>query len=147
MRLTPVVAAATLAAVSLSARAAAPAAAMPGPIGGLVQVVLALGLVLGLIAALAWLVRRLNQAGLSGGRAVRVVGGTLLGGRERVVVVEVSGRWLVLGVTPQHISLLKDMERPDNADTPPSSLADGNFAARLKTAIERLQRTPSDRKA
>ena len=37
---------------------------------------------------------------------MKVVSSTSVGQRERVVVVEVAGQWLVLGVTPQNIHTL-----------------------------------------
>ena len=86
--------------------AVASAESLPSPLGSLMQVALSLGVVLALIWGLAWLVRRVGQVGPAGARVVRQVGGTLVGGRERVVVVEVAGRWLVLGVTAQQVSCL-----------------------------------------
>lgn len=88
------------------------------PLGSLLETVLGLGLVLALIFALAWLVRRFGQGNFSSQRRLKVVGGTLLGGRERVVIVELGERWLVLGVTPQHVNLLTELERPADAAEP-----------------------------
>jgi flagellar protein FliO/FliZ len=40
----------------------------------------------------------------------------MVGQRERVVVVEVQGQWLVLGVTAQNVNLLSSFPRPAEAD-------------------------------
>ncbi len=89
--------------------------------GTLLQVVAALAVVLATIAGAAWLLRRaLPVAGGTG--TVRVVGGTMVGPRERVVVVEVGDTWLVLGVTSSHVNALHTLARPPSgsaAEPPP----------------------------
>jgi flagellar protein FliO/FliZ len=57
----------------------------------------------------AWLARRLGlQPGQRGG-LVKTVGGTSLGGKERVTVVEIGDQWLVLGAAPGNVRLLYAM--------------------------------------
>lgn len=87
---------------------AAPGAAASGAVstGGMLQAVLGMACVLALILGCAWLARRFGLQRLGGGHVVKVVSSTSVGQRERVVVVEVGGQWLVLGVTPQHINAL-----------------------------------------
>jgi flagellar protein FliO/FliZ len=41
---------------------------------------------------------------------VRVVGGVSVGSRERVVVLEVAGRWIVVGVAPGQVNQLANLE-------------------------------------
>lgn len=89
-----------------SAPAAAAAASGGVGAGGMLQAVLGMACVLGLILACAWLARRFGLQRLGGGHVVKVVSSTPVGQRERVVVVEVAGQWLVLGVTPQSINAL-----------------------------------------
>lgn len=100
--------AATLAHANLPTVPAAPAPVPAAGVGtgGLLQAVFGMACVLGLILLCAWLARRFGLQRLGGGQMVKVISGTSLGQRERVVVVEVAGQWLVLGVTPQHISTL-----------------------------------------
>lgn len=78
----------------------APASAPPAPstAGAVGGTAFALLFVLALIFALAWLARRMP--GVAGGshRALRVVASLSLGPRERVVVVEVGGTQMLLGV-------------------------------------------------
>lgn len=62
--------------------------------------------VLGLIFLCAWLARRFGLQRFNGGNVVKVVSSSNVGQRERVVVVEVSGTWLVLGVTSSQINTL-----------------------------------------
>ncbi|KHL06278.1 UNVERIFIED_CONTAM: flagellar biosynthesis protein FliO, partial [Mumia flava] len=76
--------------------------------------------VLAMIVAAGWLLRRLQQragmgpAGLGRRRSqvITVVAQQMLGAREKVVVVDVEGTWLVLGVTQQHVQTLHTLPRP-----------------------------------
>ena len=83
-----------------------PAARLPGT-EGLLTTVLGLAVILGLIYVLTWAARRLGGLPAGGGRGlVRILGGVSLGARERVVLVEVEGARLVLGVAPGRVQTL-----------------------------------------
>ncbi|MCO5400282.1 flagellar biosynthetic protein FliO [Ralstonia soli] len=81
--------------------------------------------VLAMIVAAGWLLRRLqHRAGMGPagpgrrrGQVISVVAQQMLGAREKVVVVDVEGTWLVLGVTQQHVQTLHTLPRPAE-DTP-----------------------------
>lgn len=77
--------------------------------GSLLRMVLGLGLVLAIMMAITWLMKRVTP-GLKQQSVVRIVGGVSVGQREKVVVVEVAGRWLVLGVAPGQVTSLADLE-------------------------------------
>ncbi|MES1265805.1 MAG: flagellar biosynthetic protein FliO [Variovorax sp.] len=73
--------------------------------GGLLQAGFGMLVVLGLIFGCAWLARRFGlQRFGGGGQVVKVVSSASVGQRERVVVVEVAGTWLVLGVTASQVN-------------------------------------------
>jgi flagellar protein FliO/FliZ len=74
--------------------------------GGMLQAALGMAMVLGLIFLCAWAARRFGLQRFGGGQVVKVVSSASLGQRERVVVVEVDGTWLVLGVTSSQIHTL-----------------------------------------
>jgi len=95
----------------------------------LILALAALMLVIGLILALAWLLRRLPGTGLHPGAGLRVIAGVSLGSKERAVVVDIDGKQLLLGVTPGSISLLYTLDRP-LPETPPARLPE--FALLLK---------------
>lgn len=94
---------------------------------------LALALVIGLIFLCSWLLRRLGPGRQWPGQHLRVIGSSLLGPRERVVIVEVQGTWLVLGVTGQQISKLHELPAPpaEADDARPA----GGFAERFAGAL------------
>lgn len=93
------------------AAAANPVSATP-MLGALVAVVAA-------IFALAWILKRADLKGTPGGAALLKPVATLpLGTRERLVVVQVADRWLVLGVTAQSIQPLADLEAKPLPEAP-----------------------------
>ena len=108
--------------LAVTARAADPAqpgvAASPG-FFGLLQVVLALLLVLGIILALAWLLRQIGPGRAAAGGMLKVVGGVMIGPKERLVVVEVGQTWLIVGVGAASVSLVHSMPRPEGAEAAP----------------------------
>lgn len=94
--------------------------------------------VLAVIAGIAWLLRRFSPGAVAGGSMLRVVAGAAVGQRERVVIVEVGTAWLVVGVAPGSVSLLREMPRAETATpavpAPPASPA---FAAWLRQFMEK----------
>jgi flagellar protein FliO/FliZ len=71
-------------------------------------------LFLAVIAALGlavWWLRRRMQPGSSRGSGARVVPVAMLGTRERIALVEFEGRRLLVGITPQQITMLCELDR------------------------------------
>lgn len=93
------------------------------------QTLVAVVLFVGAMAALPWLVRRLQLrhavGGQAAGTASRVVSAVAVGPHQRVVTVEVGPEharaWLVLGVTAQQVSCLHVLS--------PAQTGDGRVAA------------------
>ena len=84
---------------------------VPDPGGSVWQILLGLGTVLALLVGSLWVLKKLVvQRGQSAG-LLRVVAGTAVGTRERVVIVEVGSTWLVLGVAPGRVSALAEVPR------------------------------------
>jgi flagellar protein FliO/FliZ len=85
--------------------------AAPDTATSMLTVLLSLVLILGGFVAVAWFARRyLPGMGTQG--AVKVVATTPVGTRERVVVVEVDGTWLLLGVGGGNVRLLHTLPKP-----------------------------------
>lgn len=132
-----------------SAQAAAVPTAPAGDallgLGALGKLGLALLGVIGLILLCAWLLRRLNGAPLRLGPHLRVLGSTALGQRERLVLVEMAGTWLLLGVTAGQINKLHEMPAPAGQDAEPASppgTHHGSFAGLLAQALRHNLRRP-----
>ena len=72
---------------------------------------LAVGIVLALVAGLAWLVRRGTLGPLVGRSGpIAVETAVSLGERRSLVIVNVDGRRLLLGLTPAQMSLVTELQ-------------------------------------
>ncbi len=118
---------------------AQPTSTIPDPIGtaGLLQVVVALALVLGLFLLLAWIMRRLGGLHPGGNGPIRLIAGISVGQRERVILVQVGEQQLLLGVAPGRVNTLHVLEQ--KIEPPPEG---EGFAARLDALVNRRERTP-----
>jgi len=96
---------------------------------GLLQAASGLAVVLALIFLCAWVARRLGLQKHNSGRLVKVIASTSIGQRERVVVVEIGGTWLALGVTPGQIQSLHAMPAQELAEDAKLPIARGAIAA------------------
>jgi flagellar protein FliO/FliZ len=93
------------------------AATAPAPVTGpLSSLIIGMALVLAVIAAAAWLVRRLAPRTCGGPGALRVIAGAAVGQRERVVIVEIGSTWLIVGVAPGCVNTLHQMPRLAGAE-------------------------------
>jgi flagellar protein FliO/FliZ len=104
--------------------------------GSIVQLILALAVVLALLFASLWLLKRISAPRGDAAGLMRVVAGTAVGARERVVVVEVGTTWLVLGVAPGRVSALAEIPRaslPPEGEPPQAK----DFAGRLRQLLDR----------
>ena len=116
-------------------------------IGSTLQAIAGLGLVLGLILATAYGLRKLQPGRFAAGNLLRSVSALNVGARERVVVVEFGEQWLVLGVTAQSITTLHTAARgtlptlptlptlstlPSVTSTADTTAAPVSFAAQLR---------------
>lgn len=124
------------------ATAAVASASGTGIAGQLAQLVLGLLLVLGLIFFLAWLLRRVQQAGPAGkGQVIDIVGSRALGPRDRLVLVQVGNEQILLGLSPGTITALHVLKEP--VQVPSAESASPEFAQRL---MELLGKDQKDKK-
>ncbi|MHC8325634.1 flagellar biosynthetic protein FliO [Pseudomonas sp. LB1P83] len=104
--------------VATAATVAAAPAAGSGVAGQLTQLVFGLLLVLGLIFFLAWLLRRVQQAGPAGkGQVIEIVGSRALGPRDRLMLVQVGNEQILLGLSPGTITALHVLKEPIEVPT------------------------------
>lgn len=125
---------------------ATPAAAIPTlGAAALLQTGLGLVAVLALIFLCAWAARRFGLQRHASNRLIKVVASTMVGQRERVVVVEVGTSWLVLGVTPGQIRSLHTMPAEDLPSEPAMAAGIATvtatvFSQKLRESISKLRR-------
>jgi len=89
--------------------------------GDLLQITLGLLIVLSLIIALAWIVKKVTTLQSGGQTVARIVGAVSVGTRERVVVLEIANRLIVVGVASGHVSAIANLDI-DTADLKYSKL-------------------------
>lgn len=96
--------------------------------------------VVGIILLCAWLLKRIGPNRRAGTQHLRVIASTPVGQRERVVIVEVEGRWLVLGVGGSQVTHLETLDSPPAPSTPAGNADDpllaGSFSQRLRQAMK-----------
>lgn len=120
-----------------TAQAAAQAAEGPAPASSLFQLLFGLVAVLGLMGGAAWLLKRLGVARSIAGAPLKVVGGISVGGRERILVVEVADQWIVVGVAPGRVNTLSTMPRQEAQASVSATPDPANFSSWLKQTIEK----------
>ncbi len=110
-----VVMATALAAMLLPTIAVAATESAPSAGAQLLRLVAGLIFVLALVFVLSRLLPRLGGRGLTGGRGFRVVASLPVGQRERVVLLEVGNRQVMLGVAPGRVNTLHVLDEPVQA--------------------------------
>ena len=94
--------------------------------------------VLALVAAMAWLVRRGAFGALRGGsRAIAVETAVPIGERRSLIIIAVEGRRLLLGLTPGQISMVTELG--------PVASFDQQLAERTKGSVTPSGPQPSNR--
>ncbi|QYF96074.1 flagellar biosynthetic protein FliO [Massilia sp. PAMC28688] len=81
--------------------------------GSLIQTIIGLSIVLATLALFAWAMKRFGPRPASGAAGLRIVGALNLGGRERIMVVEVGDQWIVVGASPGRVNALATMPRQE----------------------------------
>jgi len=94
----------------------------------LLQVVAALIVTLGLVFACAFAVRRFGGIGVRGGQLIQVLSAAPIGSRERIVLLKVHDRQMLVGVTTSSITPLHVFD----ANAPDVPVATNDFKSILK---------------
>lgn len=94
-----------------------------------------LGLVLALIFLMAWVARRMGGMQLSGSQKIRLLGGLSLGPREKVVLIQVENKRLLLGVAQGQVNTLHELEGDYDNAAEPSQDSASDFKAKLLQAL------------
>lgn len=108
------------------------------PTSALLQWLLGLILVLAAIGLSAWLARKLGRFSSPVGGQMKILGGLSLGGREKVIILQVGAKQLILGITPGSVRTLDVLEGDDLLKQVKEPVTDSHqlpFAARLKEVI------------
>lgn len=131
------IAAATLGMTFAWPAAAADAAPTPLGAGSLLQVLLGLGVVLALLMAGAYVMRRLGRIPGLSNQAIKTLAVASVGTRERIVLVEVSDQWVLVGVAPGQVRALATLPKGELPDRPAASTVHPGFAQILQRFTDR----------
>ena len=108
----------------------------------LAQMLVGLIVVIAAILVLAFLMRRVGGIQSRLGSEFRVLGGISVGSRERMLLVQVGERQLLVGVAPGRVQTLHVLEEPIRVEGPgreAGSASDSPFARRLRAVLHREQ--------
>jgi flagellar protein FliO/FliZ len=113
------------------------AMASPELWGTLIKSAAMLSIVLGLLVGVMFLMRRFfyGKAGAAGRGVIRTIASSHVAPKERIVLIEVLGEKLLLGVTPHAINCLAKISNDAKIDIPVPPPANRFFPNFLKNAI------------
>ncbi|NII09185.1 flagellar biosynthetic protein FliO [Oleiagrimonas sp. C23AA] len=99
--------------------------AMMDTAGEALRVVLSLVLIIALILAAGWIGRRLQSRAGPSGKRIRCIESMMVGTKERIMLLEVGGQQLLVGVTPGGMRTLMVLDEPvpepaTDGSTPPT---------------------------
>lgn len=111
--------------------------ATPNPLDELdiFQVIAPLLMVIVLIFALAWLVKKMNTGIPAMGKDIEILSTTPLSGQSRLCLVRVAGKDMLIGVTATNISLLQAFDEPVVQTRPKENPSE--FAEQFKKLLTR----------
>ncbi len=95
------------------------------------KIAISLAAVLLLVVVLGWIFKKLTMR-LPGSQHIKVICSVPLGQRERLLVVEIQGKQRVIGVTPQSINMLFELEN----SLPETKLA-SDFHTQLQSFLKK----------
>ncbi|MEP5765388.1 MAG: flagellar biosynthetic protein FliO [Halieaceae bacterium] len=114
----------------LAAQEAAPFAAVSG--GKVLETLLGLALVLLLIFGLARILQRIQGAPTGGSQLMQVVGSMSLGAREKIVLLQVADKHILVAATAQSISALHVFDEALD-DLPEAASQSSGFSTLLQS--------------
>lgn len=99
--------------------------------------ILSLLIVLAVVVFSAYILKKFQITAQGGQQALKVVSSVHLGSKERVVVVQVGDKQLVLGVTANQVNLLDTLDKPLDTGTSATELFDKSVLNTLKNSLKK----------
>ena len=88
--------------------------------------------VVGMIVVLGWLYSRSRLFSGGSNNAISIVASRALGSKERLLVIDVAGKQLLVGMTSSQVQTLHVFDEPVAVAEAPT----GGFAERLRAAVK-----------
>lgn len=102
----------TFAVFSLCIAADSPPSNVPNLANSFVSVLLSLGIVIGIILVCVWVLKKVGGNHFSNDASIDVIGNKMIGPKERLMIVRVADKNLLLGITANNITKLQEL--PDD---------------------------------
>ena len=107
------------------------------PSTDVVTMILSLFLVLLVVIISAYILKKFQITAQGTNQSLKVITSVHLGAKERVVVVQVADKQLVLGVTTTQITLLDTLDKPIESANKTSEFFDKSVVNMLKNSIKK----------
>jgi flagellar protein FliO/FliZ len=114
-------------------------AAQASLLNQVLQLGLGLLLVVGLILVMGYLMRRVGPLAPQGGQNIRLISALPMGPRDRLLLIDVGGKQILLGASPGRINTLHVFDEPV-AEIPPDKAVAGDFAQKLQSFLRREEK-------
>lgn len=117
----------------------------PLSVSSIVNMSMGLGLVLALIFLMAWVVKRMGGMQLSGSQRLQVLSALSVGAREKVILIQVENKRLVIGVSQGRVNTLHVLDGEFEQET--KSVNTGNdFKQKLLQALSKTMKSKTAKK-
>lgn len=128
---------------------AAPAvgSGIPSPSANMLEVFLSLGIVIIVIFAFAWFMKRMGHINMTNNQVMHVKASLPLSAKEKLMVVQIGDEQVVIGVAPGFVGHIKTLDTPlvDAQVSPTMSMAKDSFANTLNALLKgKKQKENSD---
>lgn len=107
----------------------------PGSADYILKVTVGLAIVVALIFLLAWLVKRMGSFHLSGNDQFKVLASLVVGQKERLMLVEIAGEQILIGVAPGQVVKVHDVANKIIIEEKQNNAAE-LFSKKLKQALK-----------
>lgn len=107
--------------------------------GDIFQMLIGLIIVLGIIFAMAWIIKRMGHVPVRMQGALKVLCGISVGQRERIMLIQVGEQQLLVGIAPGQIRTLHVLQQPVGVNNTGTSASVQSFAEKLQAMIKGRQ--------
>lgn len=107
--------------------------------GDVIEMLLGLVMVIASVVVVGWLYARSRRFQQGGEQVISVLAAQSLGPKERIVLVEVGGKQIVVGMTAAQVQTLHVFDEPA-VDKIPAAAATSPFSNRLRSALRGFAR-------
>jgi len=105
----------------------------------MMKMVFGLMFVLVMIFILAWLFKKYLGVGVASNSALKAIAGLAVGQKERIVLIQVGERQILVGVSPGRINMLHAIEKGEEVHIS-SQDSRNTFSEKLKNSIAGLEK-------